>query len=96
MNRREILQTGLASLSATALAPFAAFGQSKFPERPIRMIIPFSAGGVTDIVGRHWSERMKPVLGTIYTENQGGGAGIIGVSEVARAQPDGQIGRAHV
>ena len=89
MNRREILQTGLASLSATALAPFAAFGQSKFPERPIRMIIPFSAGGVTDIVGRHWSERMKPVLGTIYTENQGGGAGIMGASEVARAQPDG-------
>ena len=89
MNRREILQTGLASLSATALAPYAAFGQSKFPERPIRMIIPFSAGGVTDIVGRHWAERMKANLGTIYIENQGGGAGTIGASEVARSQPDG-------
>ena len=89
MNRREILQTGLATLSATALAPYAAFGQSKFPERPIRMIIPFSAGGVTDIVGRHWAERMKANLGTIYIENQGGGAGTIGASEVARSQPDG-------
>jgi tripartite-type tricarboxylate transporter receptor subunit TctC len=89
MNRREILQTGLASLSATALAPYAAFGQSKFPERPIRMIIPFSPGGVTDIVGRHWAERMKPNLGTIVVENQGGGAGIIGASEVVRSQPDG-------
>lgn len=89
MNRREIIQTGLASISATALAPYAAFGQSKFPERPIRMIIPFSAGGVTDIVGRQWAERMKQNLGTVYIENQGGGAGTIGASEVARAQPDG-------
>ena len=53
------------------------------------MIIPFSAGGVTDIVGRHWAERMKANLGTIYIENQGGGAGTIGASEVARSQPDG-------
>jgi tripartite-type tricarboxylate transporter receptor subunit TctC len=89
MNRRELLQTCIASFSAAALTPYAAFGQSKFPERPIKMIIPFSAGGVTDIVGRHWAERMKPNLGTIYTENQGGGAGIIGASEVARSAPDG-------
>lgn len=89
MNRREILQTGLASLSVAVLTPGVAFTQSKFPERPIRMVIPFSAGGVTDIVGRHWAERMKPHLGTIYTENQAGGAGIVGAAEVARAQPDG-------
>jgi tripartite-type tricarboxylate transporter receptor subunit TctC len=89
MNRREIMKASLAALSATALGPCVASGQNKFPERPIRMVIPFSAGGVTDIVGRHWSERMKPVLGTIYTENQGGGAGIVGASEVARSQPDG-------
>ena len=74
MNRREILQVGLGALSATAL-PHGAFAQAKYPDRPIKLMIPFSAGGVTDIVGRHWAERMKGPLGTIYVENQGGAAG---------------------
>jgi tripartite-type tricarboxylate transporter receptor subunit TctC len=89
MNRRKILQRGLSSLSAIALAPFSAFAQTKYPERPIKLLIPFSPGGVTDIVGRHWAERMKPQLGTIYIENQGGGGGTIGATEVALSQPDG-------
>src|SRR5262245_408055 len=62
MNRREILQAGFGALSATALTPRDALAQAKFPERPIRLMIPFSAGGVTDIVGRHWAERMKGPL----------------------------------
>jgi tripartite-type tricarboxylate transporter receptor subunit TctC len=88
MNRREILQAGSAAVSAAALSPLAAFAQAKYPERPIKLLIPFSAGGVTDIVGRHWAERMK-TLGTFYVENQGGGSGTIGASEVARSAPDG-------
>ncbi len=89
MNRRDVVRAGLASLSATALSPFAALAQAKYPERPIKLLIPFSPGGVTDIVGRHWTERMKAHLGTFYIENQGGGAGQIGAAEVARSQPDG-------
>ena len=85
MNRREILQVGLGALSATAL-PYGASAQAKFPDRPIKLMIPFSAGGVTDIVGRHWAERMKGPLGTIYVENQGGAAGSIGATDVARAR----------
>ena len=88
MNRREVFQFGAGALSAAAL-PGSAFAQAKFPERPIKLMIPFSAGGVTDIVGRHWADRMKGPLGTIYVENQGGAAGSIGASDVARSPADG-------
>jgi tripartite-type tricarboxylate transporter receptor subunit TctC len=87
--RRDLLALGLASVAATALTPPHAAGQGKFPERPIKLVVPFSAGGVNDVVGRQWAERMRPVLGSVYVENQGGAGGTIGVLEVARAQPDG-------
>ena len=51
--------------------------------------MPFSPGGATDVVGRLWAEKMKPLLGTVVTENRGGGGGVTGAAEVARAQPDG-------
>ena len=41
------------------------------------------------MVGRLWAEKMKPLLGTVVTENRGGGGGVTGAAEVARAQPDG-------
>ena len=88
MNRREILGGGLA-LSASALAPMPAFAEGKYPDRPIRLIVPFGAGGVVDSVARQWAERMKTPLGTIVIENQGGAGGIIGMGEAARAAPDG-------
>jgi len=78
---------GLASLSTTALSP--ALAQSRYPDRPVRLMVPFSAGGVVDAVARQWAERVKPHLGTIVIENQGGGGGTIATGEVARAQPDG-------
>jgi len=87
MNRREIVTLSLASLSATALSP--AFGQVRFPERPIRLLVPFSAGGVVDAVARQWADRVKPHLGTIVIENQGGAGGTIATGEAARAAPDG-------
>jgi tripartite-type tricarboxylate transporter receptor subunit TctC len=88
MHRRDVLALGLAS-AAGALTPRAAFAQSRYPERPIKLMVTFSVGGVNDIVGRHWAERMKPHLGTIYVENQSGASGSTGTAEVARGQPDG-------
>jgi tripartite-type tricarboxylate transporter receptor subunit TctC len=88
MNRREILGGGLA-MSASALAPLPAFAQAKYPDRPIRLIVPFGAGGVVDSVARQWAERMKTPLGTVVIENQGGAGGTIGMGEAARAAPDG-------
>jgi tripartite-type tricarboxylate transporter receptor subunit TctC len=88
MNRRELLALGSAALAGT-LAPLLAVGQGNYPERPIKLMVAFSAGGVNDVVARQWAERVKTLLGTVYVENQGGGTGTIATGEVARAQPDG-------
>jgi tripartite-type tricarboxylate transporter receptor subunit TctC len=86
MNRREALAAGLASLSAATLAPLTALA---YPDRVIKLVVPFSPGGATDVVGRLWAEKIKPLLGTVITENRGGAGGLTGAAEVARAQPDG-------
>jgi tripartite-type tricarboxylate transporter receptor subunit TctC len=85
MNRREVLAGGLSALAASMAAPSSL----AYPDRAIRLVVPFSPGGATDVVGRLWAEKMKPVLGTVVTENRGGGGGVTGAAEVARAQPDG-------
>jgi tripartite-type tricarboxylate transporter receptor subunit TctC len=89
MKRRDLLALGLAFLSARALAPRSALAQGKYPERPIKLMVAFSAGGVNDVVARQWAERVKTLLGTVYVENQGGGTGTIATGEVARASGDG-------
>lgn len=83
MNRRELLLAGLA-----AGLPFPAFAQDTFPNRPIRLIVPFSPGGVVDVIGRLWVEEMRG-LGTFVIENQGGAGGVTGAHNVARAAGDG-------
>lgn len=72
----------------------ALFGGSAvaagYPERPVNMVVPFSAGGPTDNVARSLAEAMRPALGeTVVVENKGGAGGTIGISQVARAKPDG-------
>ncbi len=73
---------GTALLGGTAAA--------EFPERPVSMVVPFSAGGPTDTVARSLAEAMRESLGeTVLVENKGGAGGTIGVSHVARSKPDG-------
>src|SRR5437762_2973675 len=88
MRRRDFLALGLAAISSPPLAR-RAFAQAKYPDRPIRLIIPFPPGGGFDAVGRPWAERIKPLLGTIVVENQGGGGSSLGAAAAARARPDG-------
>jgi tripartite-type tricarboxylate transporter receptor subunit TctC len=86
MKRRDVLAAGLATVLLTT-RPTA--GQGRYPDRPIRLIVPFAPGGATDVVGRLWGERIRPHLGTVVIENKASGGGALGASEVARAQPDG-------
>ena len=68
----------------------ASLAQAQYPDKPIRMIIPFAAGGATDLHGRMLAQRMQQMLGqTIVVEAKAGASGIIGTSEVVRARPDG-------
>jgi len=89
MNRRDVIALALLSLSAGAAAPRLAAAQGRYPERPIKLMVAFSAGGVNDVVARQWAERVKTLLGAVYVENQGGGSGTIATGEVARAPGDG-------
>jgi tripartite-type tricarboxylate transporter receptor subunit TctC len=89
MRRREILTMAAAAVVAQALRPCAALAQPKYPERPIRLVIPFPPGGVYDAVGRPWADKVKSSLGTVVIENIGGAGGSLGAASVARAAADG-------
>ena len=89
VRRRDFLLSGLAALSAPALLARGALGQSKYPDRPIRLIVPFPPGGAYDTIARPWAERIKPFLGSIVIENIGGSGGAIGAAAATRAKPDG-------
>lgn len=80
-----------ALLSATAMllitVPAAA---QTYPSKPVRMVIPFAAGGNTDIIGRIFAPKMSEILGQqIIIDNRGGAGGTIGTEAVMRAAPDG-------
>jgi tripartite-type tricarboxylate transporter receptor subunit TctC len=72
-----------------ALVPAIAFSQG-YPNRPLRMIVPFAPGGASDFVGRILQPRLSELLGQqVVVENRGGAAGNIGVEAGARSAPDG-------
>ena len=87
LDRREVLGCGLATLAT--LVPLTAGAQGRYPDRPIRLVVPFAPGGATDVAGRLWAERMKPLIGTVVVENRASGGGTPGAAEVARAPADG-------
>ena len=80
--------------AAAALAGLAAFGLAQmaqaFPERPVTIVVPFSAGGGTDITTRTLAAPMAEALGSeVLVKNTAGAGGTIGTAEVAQARPDG-------
>ncbi len=78
------------TLALTAVAVSGAFAQG-FPSKPITLVVPFAAGGPTDLVARQLAEAMRKPLGgaSIVVENAAGAGGTIGATKVARAAPDG-------
>src|SRR5204863_4193448 len=78
-------------LLAAALAlPAAARAEGKYPERPIKIIVPFPPGGGVDLTARLLMEPLSKELGqTIVVDNKGGAGGLIGTTAMAQAPPDG-------
>lgn len=80
----------LAAALLTAIAISPALAQQSYPTRPIRLVVPFPAGGPTDVFARQYAAGMSELLGQqMVVENKAGAAGAIGSIEVARAPADG-------
>ena len=89
ISRRGLLAGGVASAAALGL-PHWAWASGKYPDKPVRVVVPFPAGGTTDVVARLVLQKMGEGLGqTFIVDNKGGANGIIGTELVARATPDG-------
>ncbi|HEX2197078.1 MAG TPA: tripartite tricarboxylate transporter substrate binding protein [Burkholderiales bacterium] len=86
MKRRAFLASTLALAGFSRLS----FAQDRYPERPIRLVVPFAPGGDGDLMARMWAKYAAPLVGgTFVVENKAGAGGAIGATEVARASPDG-------
>jgi tripartite-type tricarboxylate transporter receptor subunit TctC len=91
MTKKSIIQLILA-LAATASIALAssAWAQADYPSKPIKLIVPFPAGGTSDVLGRMMAEEMgKTLKQPVIVENIGGAGGIIGTDRGAKAAPDG-------
>ena len=84
------LLQSLAWLGAFVTMTPAALAQADYPNKPIRLIVPFPAGGSTDIVGRVVAQKLSERLGqNVIVDNRGGAGGTIGTDLAAKAAPDG-------
>lgn len=84
------MKTSLAVLAAVALSLPVDSPRAAYPERPITMVVPFAAGGPTDVVARIVSEHMSRTLGQqIVVENVAGAGGTTGITRASQATPDG-------
>jgi tripartite-type tricarboxylate transporter receptor subunit TctC len=86
VSRRHSLSL-LAGAALSALPRVAA--ADTYPSRPVRLVLPFPPGGVFDIVGRPWADKVKTSLGTVFVDNQPGAGGSIAAQLVAHSPPDG-------
>ena len=88
-NRRQML-AGLASFAAVGTGGTAFAEGAKYPSKAVTLVVPYSAGGGTDIVGRLMAQRLSELWGqSVVVDNRTGANGVIGSSTVARSAPDG-------
>ena len=85
----KLLQAGL-TLLIFSTSYFSIAHAQPYPNRPIKLIIPFPPGSPTDLFGRQYAQSISIALSNpVVTENKGGAAGTIGSVEVKRSKPDG-------
>lgn len=88
--RRALLAASLAAPMAVPALPAWPAATEGWPARPVRLVVPYAAGGGTDLLARAIAEALRPTLPhPVVVENRAGGAGVIGSELVARAEPDG-------
>jgi tripartite-type tricarboxylate transporter receptor subunit TctC len=86
--RRHWLAT--AALSLAALTPALTYAQAAWPNKPVRIVVPYAPGGANDILARVVAEKLAPVLGQpVLVENKPGAGAMVGSDFVAKAAPDG-------
>lgn len=90
--RAMLVACGVVTVLSATLPGIAAAQGTPYPNRPVRFMVPFAAGGVSDILGRVMAAKMSEVIGqTVIVENRGGAGGTVGADVVANANPDGYM-----
>ncbi|WP_233236163.1 tripartite tricarboxylate transporter substrate binding protein [Bordetella sp. LUAb4] len=88
--KKMLMGLALAAMTATAVATAAGSAAAAYPEKPIRLIVPASAGGAADTLARMIAKRLNEKFRqAVVVENKPGAAAIIGMTDIAKAQPDG-------
>ena len=88
MQRRTLIRAATAAAALGAAA--GTWAQSAYPNKPVRLVVPFAPGGTTDIVARVLSEKFIQAFGqSMIVENKAGGGGSVGANEIAKSVPDG-------
>lgn len=90
MFRRSFVKLAVsASVSAVVAGPVVA-QSTAWPDKPVKVIVPYAAGGATDAIARPWSEELSKAFGQQFViENRGGASGMIGVEALVKSPPDG-------
>ena len=91
IRRRDFVIGGTAAAAASLSPGAPVSGQGAYPSRPIHLVVPTSAGGVHDVIGRIWADRVKASLGAIVIENRAGGGSSIALNYVVQQPADGHL-----
>ena len=93
MRRRNFLKLSASAVvgaTASVVSPAVLRAQGAWPNKPVKVLVPFAAGGGTDVVARPWADKLGQIFGQPFVvENRGGASGIIGTEAAVKSAPDG-------